>query len=137
MSSPGRYGLEPATSVPEPLRRLLIVPNERPMTRRRGTSGNVSRAPGTGATPRAGSGSELEAAPPEVLDRLRQSRRAGSGDEGRCEHDTVDEDRSKQTLDVLRNHVAAPVQERPGAGRPLQRKTPANRAADHDALLLR
>src|SRR3989337_3540286 len=85
---------------------------------------------------RARSGSELEAAPPEVLDRLRQSRRAGSGDEGRCEHDTVDEDRSKQTLDVLRNHVAAPVQERPGAGRPLQRKTPANRAADHDALLL-
>ena len=33
MSSPGRYGREPATSVPEPRRRLRIVPNEMPMTR--------------------------------------------------------------------------------------------------------
>ena len=37
--SPGRYGLEPATSVPEPRRRLRIVPNESPITRRRERAG--------------------------------------------------------------------------------------------------
>src|SRR6188472_3579551 len=93
MSSPGRYGREPATSVPEPRLRLFIVPNESPITRRRGTSGNVSRAPGTSASrsdPRgltpaleqgilfgAGTGRQLEAAGPELLDRLRPA--AGSG----------------------------------------------------------
>ena len=47
MSSPGRYGREPATSVPAPRRRDFMVPKESPMTRRRGTSGNERRAPGT------------------------------------------------------------------------------------------
>ena len=46
-SSPGRYGREPATSEPVPRRALCIAPNERPIRRRRGTSGNVSSAPGT------------------------------------------------------------------------------------------
>src|SRR5512144_994061 len=50
MSSPGRYGRDPATSVPEPRRRLFIVPYESPITRRRGTSGKVRRAP---VTPRS------------------------------------------------------------------------------------
>src|SRR4029453_3670726 len=45
MSSPGRYGFDPATSEPEPRLRLRIVPNESPITRRRGTGGNGSREP--------------------------------------------------------------------------------------------
>ena len=43
MSSPVWYGREPATSDPEPRRRLRIVPNERPTSRPRGTSGKVMR----------------------------------------------------------------------------------------------
>ena len=41
-SSPGRYGLEPATSVPMPRRALCIAPKASPTSRRRGTSGKVS-----------------------------------------------------------------------------------------------
>ena len=41
-SSPGRYGREPATSEPGPRRALRIAPNARPISRRRGASGNVT-----------------------------------------------------------------------------------------------
>src|SRR5919108_2652451 len=93
MSSPGRYGREPATSVPAPRRSDFIVPKDSPMTRRRGTSGKARRAPGTlrrllgilrpgraaleqrillGARLRR----KLEAALAERLDRLRPAARA-------------------------------------------------------------
>src|SRR5688572_28833352 len=139
MSSPGRYGREPATSVPAPRRRLLIVPNETPKTRRRGTSGKESRAPGTrrrllgvlrsGRAAleervflRAGLGRELEAALSERLDRLGPSQRTGASDEGRREDDAVHEHGREEALDVLRDDVAAAVEKSPGARGPLERE---------------
>jgi hypothetical protein len=49
IESPRRYGRDPAMSVPAPRCRLRIVPNDRPITRRRGTKVNVGRALATGS----------------------------------------------------------------------------------------
>src|SRR5688572_3673059 len=99
MSSPGRYGRDPATSVPAPRRTLRAVRTGSPATRGGGTSGEESPAPGTrrrlfGALRsrrtaleervffRTGLGSQLEAALAEGLDRLGPSGRTRASDEG-------------------------------------------------------
>src|SRR6188508_2406555 len=128
-------------SVPEPRRRLRIVPNETPCTRLRGTRGNVSRPPLTGAPALGGSGlpeegillgarprRELEAARAELLDRRRPPGRAGPRDEAGSEDDAVHEDRDEEALDVLRHDVPAPVEQRPRTGSPLEGEAPPDRA---------
>src|SRR4249919_628231 len=157
MSSPGRYGREPATSVPAPRRRLFIVPNERPMTRRRGTSGKVRRAPGTArysgleVRPRphgsdpvfeerilfgARLRGELEAARAKLLASLGPAPSTSARHAPRSEDDAMDEHRSEQSLDVLGDHVAPAVEERPRTGGALEREASAHRAPDDDRLLL-
>ena len=130
------------------------------MTRRRGTSGNVSRELATrryrlgsdpvGSDPapawlgfsKKGSSSEpgprrdLQAARAEVLDRLVPAGGASPRDESGAEDDAMDEHRHEQELDVLGNHVRPSVEQRPRAGRALEREAPAHGAADHDRLLL-
>src|SRR6516162_3594377 len=131
---------------------LRSAPNESPLTRPRGTSGKVSRAVVTAGGPRPLDGpwagaveewillrararGDREAAPVEVVDRLRPARRAGSRDEARGEHDPVGEHRDEQALDVLGNDVPATVEQRPGPRGSLEREAPAHRAADDDRLV--
>jgi hypothetical protein len=48
MSSPGRYGREPAISDPVPRRALRMPPNESPISRRLGVSGKTTSVTGIG-----------------------------------------------------------------------------------------
>src|SRR5438034_7494616 len=117
------------------------------MTRWRGTSGKVSRLSATvrgleglGTLEErvvlgAGSRRDLEAAGPELLDRLRPAGGTSSRDEARGEDDSVDQHWDEQQLDVLRQHVAPAVEQRPGPRRALEREAPAHRASDHHRLV--
>jgi hypothetical protein len=51
MSSPGRYGREPAMSEPVPRRALRMPPNESPINRRLGVSGKTTSVTGMAGSP--------------------------------------------------------------------------------------
>src|SRR5215211_3744984 len=143
-SSPGTYGRDPATSDPRPRRTLRMPPNERPTIRRRWTSGNVRRDDGKlflrGRGERLGlellarTRRHLEALDAELLCRRLPSGRACLCDEARREHDPVEEHRDEEPLDVAGRDVRPPRQERPRAGRALEREAAAHRRADRHRL---
>src|SRR5689334_8409850 len=80
-----------------------------PLARRRGRRDvQVDVEPGLGR--------ELEAALPHVLRRSRPAAVADLREEARTEEDPVQEHGNEELLDVLRRHVAARMEYRPGAG---------------------
>ena len=134
MSSPVWYGREPATSEPEPRRRLRIVPNERPTSRPRGTSGNVMPAGRRRLRPfeqrilfGAGDRRAGEALAAEVLDRLRPARRPGPGEKPGTEDDPVrDTERTAARCRTARRSRARG--ERPRTRRALEARLPRTEA---------
>src|SRR5436190_20941509 len=114
-SSPGRYGREPATSEPSPRRALLVVPNARPISRRRTTSGNTGSRSATKsvaaeeddlAVGQLGPRRVLEEGHAEPLDRGAPPELARLGEEQRREDDPVAEHGQEQPVDVLRDDEA-------------------------------
>src|SRR6476620_6393747 len=125
-------------SEPEPRRTLFMPPNGRPANRRRGASGKVtsvlvtrdrhrlrSRLHIDGLRPRRG----YEALALDPFDGLVPADTARLGEERRTEHDTVQEHRREEPIDVLRDDVRTMIEQRPRTSRALERKAAAHRSA--------
>src|SRR5829696_5432692 len=145
-SSPGWYGRELATSDPLPRLALCALPKARPISRRRGTSGKLSsvgpltvREADDLAVAAQGclrTRHRAEAARAEVLQRLRPPDLPQLDEEGRSEQDPVADHRQEEELDVFREDVVPPGQERPATCGALEREAPAYGRADRDNVEL-
>src|SRR5204862_4777600 len=94
MSSPARYGRDPAMSEPVPRRALRMPPNESPISRRLGVSGKTTSVTGMesllvlerddrAVELRLGLGSRPETGPPEPLRSRRPAVATRLGEESR------------------------------------------------------